>query len=209
MQFQYRPCETTRITSRYAYRIDPITKKKATFHPGLDISPIDKVKFFQEPIFACLGGKVLLSSFNSARGNQVLIDHGSNIMTRSQHLADCKVSKGDNVAAGQIIGHMGNTGYSTAQHLHFEVIADGKTVNPEPYIKDLPIPSKHSNNFKKVKEKYGFEANTMSYLENYKYAEFLFERMLLPVKEQHFQLGTINYILGYKYGKEIFEKLNV
>lgn len=208
MEFKYRPCETTRVTSGYQYRTNPITGKRQTFHPGLDLSPIDKVKYFQEPIFSCSEGQVITAGFNIARGKQVLIAHGSGVMTRSQHLASYTVKAGDFVTAGQVIGLMGNTGMSTAQHLHFEVIIDGNTVNPQPYLEGLPIPIVHSDNYKKVKEKYGFEDHSMAYLEEYQYAEPLFAKMLLPLEQQVYQLNTINYILNYKYGKELFEKLN-
>lgn len=207
MEFQYRPCETTRITSGYGYRTNPITKKTATFHAGIDISPMDKIKYFQEPIFACKSGKVKLAEYNLARGNQVLIDHGSDILTRSQHLANIMVKTGDTVQAGQIIGHMGNTGDSTAQHLHFEVIINGSTVNPAPYIEGLPIPKQHSQSYQSVQQKYGFQDDTMDYLESYQYAESLFSKMLLPVASQSYQLSTVRYILNYKYGKEIFDRL--
>lgn len=210
MKFLYRPCETIRITSGYGYRNDPIHIGKRQFHAGIDVSPKDKVKYYQEAIYACADGTVEIASFNSARGNQALINHGDRVKTRSQHLADMLVKVGQTVKAGQIIGHMGTTGDSTGQHLHFEVIVNGKTQNPVDYVMMLPVyvEIKHSDNYYKVQKKYGFDDNTMAYLEKYQYAEDLFSKMLLPKEQQSYQLSTVQYILEYKFGKEVFAKLS-
>ena len=132
---KYRPCFTTRITSPFGMRTHPITKKP-TMHNGIDLSPLDKVKYFQEPIIAIADGVVTMSSFSSVLGNQVRTNH-STYESRNYHLAKRLVNVGDKVKAGQVIGLMGSTGSSTAQHLHFEIRIGAKAVNPIPYIKDL------------------------------------------------------------------------
>ena len=75
-------------------------------------------------------------------GNIVKIDHGNGFITRYLHLAygSVKVKVGDLVKKGQIIGYMGNTGYSFGGHLHFEIWKNGKRINPTEYLnKDLYI----------------------------------------------------------------------
>ncbi len=75
-------------------------------------------------------------------GNMVKIDHGNGYQTRYLHMAygSVKVSVGDNVKKGQIIGYMGDTGNAFGAHLHFEVLKDGNKVDPTEYLdKDLPI----------------------------------------------------------------------
>ena len=74
-------------------------------------------------------------------GNMVKIDHGNGYYTRYLHLAynTVKVKNGDTIKAGQILGYMGNTGYSFGGHLHLELWATGKKIDPTPYLnKDLP-----------------------------------------------------------------------
>ena len=64
----------------------------------------------------------------------VLIQHNDGTQSRYAHMSSISVSKGQYVSCGQIIGHVGSTGNSTGNHLHFEIIINGKTVNPYNYI---------------------------------------------------------------------------
>ena len=96
-------------------------------------------------------------------GNMVKIDHGNGYYTSYLHLAygTVKVSVGDKVSKGQVIGYMGNTGYSFGGHLHFEVWQDNKRIDPTTYLDDeLPATSTLNNEvnvFYKVKtEKHGW-----------------------------------------------------
>lgn len=73
-------------------------------------------------------------------GNMVKIDHGNGYYTRYLHLAynTVKVKNGDTVKAGQVLGYMGNTGYSFGGHLHFEIWKGNERINPYSYLnKDL------------------------------------------------------------------------
>jgi murein DD-endopeptidase MepM/ murein hydrolase activator NlpD len=71
-------------------------------------------------------------------GKVVVIDHGHGLVTRYAHLDSYLVRKGDRVEAGDIIGAVGSTGKATGPHLHFEVIEDGKTIDPSPVLALAP-----------------------------------------------------------------------
>jgi murein DD-endopeptidase MepM/ murein hydrolase activator NlpD len=114
-----------RISSHYGQRTDPFYKV-TKFHGGIDFSgPVGL------GIYSTGDGVVVKVEKNkSGYGNNVLIDHGYGYKTRYAHLHTIKVKKGEKVKRGQEIGTMGNTGKSTAPHLHYEVIKNNKTVNP-------------------------------------------------------------------------------
>lgn len=114
-----------RISSHYGHRTDPFYKV-TKFHGGIDFSgPVGL------GIYATGDGVVTRVERNkNGYGNNIVIDHGYGYKTRYAHLDSFKVKKGDKVKRGQEIGTMGNTGKSTAPHLHYEVIKNNKTVNP-------------------------------------------------------------------------------
>lgn len=103
--------------------------KERVAHEGIDIRAARG-----EAVRASGDGKVIDATDNyrgaKAWGKVVVIDHGHGIVTRYAHLDSYKVRKGDQVAAGDIIGAVGSTGVATGPHLHFEVISDGETVDP-------------------------------------------------------------------------------
>lgn len=128
------PCATTRVTSPFGYRIHPISGKKQ-LHNGIDLAPVTKVG---ENIVAVANGKVVAVGFDNARGNYVIVDHGSNRRTLSQHLrSGVKVKNRQQVKAGQVLGRMGTTGSSTAEHLHFSILYNGSYVDPLPELKKI------------------------------------------------------------------------
>lgn len=115
------------MASGYGSRLDPIygTMK---FHEGLDFSaPIGT------PVYATADGTVRTSSWQSAYGNMVEIDHGFNYTTRYAHLSKLIARPGQNVKRGDLIGLVGNTGKSTGPHLHYEVRYRGAAQNPVNY----------------------------------------------------------------------------
>ncbi len=118
-----------RISSYYGYRIDPFYKINK-FHTGVDFSSSIGVE-----VYATGDGiaeRVKLS--RRGYGNEIIIDHGYGYKTRYAHLNEFKIRKGEKVKRGQVIGLVGNTGKSTAPHLHYEVIKNRKTVNPIYYF---------------------------------------------------------------------------
>lgn len=118
-----------RLSSGYGYRIDPVYKVNK-FHAGVDFSAPQGT-----PIYSS-GAGTIKRTHKSRRGygNTITIDHGFGLETFYAHLKDINVKKGQKVTRGQIIGTVGNTGKSTAPHLHYEVRKNNRTVNPIYYF---------------------------------------------------------------------------
>lgn len=125
--------ELKRLSSGFGYRIDPILKVRRAHH-GIDFS-LPK----GSPVYATGDGTVsLIKSSFTGYGKEVEIDHGFGYTTKYAHLNEFLVKKGQKVKRGEIIAYSGNTGKSTAPHLHYEVQIDNKPVNPVHYFyKDL------------------------------------------------------------------------
>jgi len=121
------PCKGY-ISSPYGYRIHPFTGER-DFHNGIDISGL-----LGQDIKATGAGYVVIAERRGNMGNMVMIDHGYGYTTRYGHLANFTVKEGDYVKRGQVIGHLGNTGRSTAPHLHYEVRFYDKVHNPMEFI---------------------------------------------------------------------------
>lgn len=101
-------------------------------HKGLDIKPKDTLM-----IESAFSGTVEKVNKSELTGTEIVIDHGDNIKTLYNNLASSKVSVGDIVEKGQIIGNVGKCDSiesAEGPHLHFEIIVDGKNVNPLDYI---------------------------------------------------------------------------
>lgn len=114
-----------RLSSYYGYRMDPFYKVMK-FHEGVDFSaPLGT------DIYAT-GNGVVLKVRKSKRnyGNSVLIDHGFGYQTFYAHCNKILVKKGQKLKRGQVIATVGNTGKSTAPHLHYEVQKNGKAIDP-------------------------------------------------------------------------------
>lgn len=99
-------------------------------HKGIDIC-----KTYGSPIIASKPGKVVLSGWNGEYGQCIIIDHGYGIQTLYAHASKLLVRVGQSVNAGQTIAKIGQTGRATAPHVHFEVIQNGTSRNPEKYLK--------------------------------------------------------------------------
>ncbi|MCR5004807.1 MAG: peptidoglycan DD-metalloendopeptidase family protein [Clostridiales bacterium] len=98
-------------------------------HRGIDIPAPSGTA-----ICASAGGTVITASYNGSYGNYVAIAHGNGYVTLYAHASALNCSAGDYVGAGQVIAYVGTTGYSTGNHLHFEVQIDGGLANPLSYV---------------------------------------------------------------------------
>ncbi len=118
--------------------ICPIAKGKFTvsayFGDGRNHKAIDLAANKGTAIFASASGTVTYAGYDGDYGYSVVIDHGNGIKTRYAHASYLCVKKGETVSQGDMIAAVGRTGYSTGNHLHFEVIINGTRVNPAPYI---------------------------------------------------------------------------
>lgn len=122
------PTKVPYITSSYGYRLHPVLGY-VRLHAGTDFRA-----YCGTAIYAAAGGTVVWAKYRSGLGNSVLLNHGTieggNLMSSYNHLTRFAVGNGQRVERGQLVGYSGNTGTSTACHLHFEVYVDGITVNP-------------------------------------------------------------------------------
>jgi len=124
----YGVVQGKRISSSFGSRIHPITGKRS-YHDGVDIAAAHG-----NGVYAYSNGRVVSAGYNGGYGYNIVVDHGNGIKTRYAHLSKISVKAGQKVETGQRIGSVGSTGTSTGSHLHFEVIKNGKTVNPLNYI---------------------------------------------------------------------------
>jgi murein DD-endopeptidase MepM/ murein hydrolase activator NlpD len=117
-----RPAAT--LTSAFGWRKDPLTGV-AKFHKGVDLKAAEG-----DPVGATGAGKVVFSGPNGSYGNSVVIEHANGVSTRYAHLSAPLVHVGDEVSEGQAIGLAGHTGRATGPHVHYEVLAQGRAVDP-------------------------------------------------------------------------------
>lgn len=134
------------VSSPFGYRADPFTGA-TRFHAGVDIRAA-----YGREVPSAGSGEVVFSGAQGGYGNTVVVEHQDGIRTRYAHLSSIQVEAGTRVNAGTVVGRVGSSGRSTGPHLHFEVLQDGRPVNPavaatrfagllkiEGMVADLPI----------------------------------------------------------------------
>jgi murein DD-endopeptidase MepM/ murein hydrolase activator NlpD len=116
------------ISRGFGIEPDPFTGEMG-LHPGLDI-----VADLGTPVIATAKGKVSFVGWQKGLGKLVTVDHGNGYKSSYGHLSVILVQSHQEVERGEIIGRVGNTGYSTGPHLHYEIYLKGRLVNPQPYL---------------------------------------------------------------------------
>ena len=122
--FSVKPV-TGNITSRFG----AVESIRDHAHMGMDIAAPNGT-----PIKAAADGTVKFAGTMGGYGNLVIISHGNGVETYYGHCSKIYVTKGQEVTAGDEIAAVGSTGYSTGNHLHFEIRKDGAQVNPQKYL---------------------------------------------------------------------------
>ncbi len=116
------------VSSRFGMRNDPFTGVRR-FHNGVDLKGREGTL-----VKAAMSGKVAMTGYNANYGKYIILSHSEGYQTFYGHLDKFQVRKGQRVSQGQIIGEMGNTGYSTGPHLHFSIFRRGEPVDPFKYL---------------------------------------------------------------------------
>lgn len=126
-----KPADNIWISSYFGYRNDPFLKHKKR-HNGLDFVGPKNTK-----IYATADGKVKITKeSNRGYGKEIIILHKFGYSTRYAHLNSILVKSGQEVKRGELIGLMGSTGRSTGMHLHYEVLLNGRYINPLHFFSD-------------------------------------------------------------------------
>ncbi len=123
------PLKTGEISSPFGEREHPINKNES-LHTGVDIAAPHG-----ETVVAAFPGYVVSKGYDNANGYYAVVEHEGGFTTVYAHLSQLCIIEGEYVSQRIKIGEVGSTGISTGPHLHFEIKKDGKSVNPEDYVK--------------------------------------------------------------------------
>lgn len=128
-QFPIKKTDNYKITSTFGQEMYNQFTKKNVVHNGIDIAAKKGT-----PIIATASGKVKSVVNKKGWGNLVIIDHGNGYESWYSHLNSFNVKTGDVVNMGDNIGTVGDTGYATGPHLHFEIRKNGKSLDPLDFV---------------------------------------------------------------------------
>lgn len=135
-----QPWHSDKLISGFGLRVNP-------FHKGLyEHLGVDLAMPRGTPVIATASGKIVQlkrSDLQAGYGNYIDIDHGNGIVTRYAHLEDITVKFGASVAKGETVGTVGTSGGSVAPHVHYEILRDGKNVDPIHYMVEGMHPAQH------------------------------------------------------------------
>jgi len=120
-----------KLASGFGKRVNPF-HKGMYFHPGLDfVAPRGTEVYATAPGVVRSINK---TTVEAGYGNSILIKHENGLETRYAHLEEIRVNPAQKIKKGMVIGTVGNSGGSMAPHLHYEIIRDGETIDPAPYL---------------------------------------------------------------------------
>lgn len=123
------PLDKYQVSSGFGYRNSPVYNRWK-FHKGIDLAASEGTA-----VFACKGGKVALCvRLDPVFGNYLVISHENGLSSVYAHLSKMKVSRGDVVHKGDMIGFVGQTGAVTGPHLHFEIRQNGVAADPADFL---------------------------------------------------------------------------
>lgn len=117
------------LTGCFCYRTYPDVE----FHPGVDLAVAEGTM-----VHAAAAGTVIEASWDGSYGEKIEIDHGNGYQTWYAHLSAIGVRVGQHVYKSEPIGRVGETGFATGPHLHYQVMLDGRPVDPTPYLRGVP-----------------------------------------------------------------------
>ncbi len=123
------PVDHYQLSSRFGRRRDPINRRLAS-HQGLDLAALNRM-----PIYAPAPGKVTFKGWKGRYGRFIEIDHGNGVRSRYGHLRRIYVKRGQVMPFRFKIGQVGSSGRSTGPHVHYEILVNGKAVDPMKFIK--------------------------------------------------------------------------
>ena len=132
--FMWPAAKAGHVTSRFGWRLHPILGVNK-YHEGIDIGGLG----MGCNVYASDGGKVITSALSDTYGNYIVINHGNGYTTLYAHLSKRRVSAGDTVKKGDLIGNVGSTGRSNGPHLHFEVWFKGERQDPLKYFSGVKV----------------------------------------------------------------------
>ncbi len=112
------------LAAPFGIRNDPFTGERG-FHQGIDVSTAEG-----QPVYATADGHVEVASYSGDYGNLVILQHGFGLSTRYGHLRRFAVAAGALVRRGDVIGYVGATGRSTGPHVHYEILVNGRPIDP-------------------------------------------------------------------------------
>lgn len=118
------PVEYTRVTSKFGYRVNPITNEYG-FHSGIDLAAPQGT-----PICAAFMGTVKQVAYSEGRGNYIVLSHNNGLETMYCHCSEIIAAEGENIRNGEVIARVGSTGQATGPHLHFELWLNGIRYDP-------------------------------------------------------------------------------
>ncbi|AGY56860.1 M23 family metallopeptidase [Gloeobacter kilaueensis] len=122
------PLQKIQVTSPFGERFHPVLHR-TRMHEGVDLRAA-----VGTPVYAAAAGTVAAIGSGSGYGNMLIVDHGNGWKTRYAHLSQIKVANGEHVKAGEPIARSGESGLTNGPHLHFELLHNGRAVDPVPHL---------------------------------------------------------------------------